>query len=477
METNRVKMERVAIGTIAEEGAAEECGRLAVGCTDASARIDSVVEALAGQLTKLNALESIMASLEADQSRVADSTDEAKALSARARTSLDQSADHVVHSLSEFRQLTDLVVRLGNHVTNFAAVMDQVRSVSLSIENIAKTTNMLALNASIEAHRAGAAGRAFSVVAAEVKKLADDTRKATDEINHAVDKLSVEAGGFITELDTGVAKSHQAQDDFNIVATFLEQATSLFQQMDEQSDEISRNTASIHTRSAHVKGALADFAEEVRSSAGNLDQTRDRVMDMKGMSNRVFNALVRHGASLQDQQMVQLALDWSRQMLSRVEDALQKGELTEAVLFDHDYRLIPGSLPERFTTRLTPWADKVWRPLMDEIMAKDSRIYGAVCSDMNGWLPTHSTQKSQAPTGELDHDTQFCRNGRKILEPEEREAKQSTAPFFVAVYRHDLDSSRYAVLRNVYVPMVINGRRWGDFELAYVLDGTAPFRN
>ena len=472
-----MKMERVAGTALADDSAAEDCGRLAVGCADASARIDGVVAGLAAQLEKLATLESTMASLEADQSRVADSTDEAKALSERARSSLDQGAEHVVQSLADFRELTDLVVRLGNHVTNFASVMKQVRRVSGSIENIAKTTNMLALNASIEAHRAGNAGRAFSVVAAEVKKLADDTRKATDEINHAVDKLSDEAGGFITELDKGVAKSHEAQNDFNTVNSFLEQATGLFQSMDEQSDEISRNAASIHARSAQVKGALADFADEVRSSAGRLDDTRNRVLDMKGMSNRVFNALVRHGASLDDQQMVQTALAYTERLVDLAVSGLKSGALAETDLFDQNYQLLPGSQPPRFTTRLTPWADKTWRPVLDEIATRDSRIYGTVCSDMNGWLPTHLTAKSRQPTGDLDHDTQFCRNGRKVLEPEDRAAKASTDPFCVAVYRHDLDSTRYAVLRNVYVPMVINGRRWGDFELAYVLDGVAPFRD
>src|SRR3546814_17779536 len=76
---------------------------------------------------------------------------------------------------------SDLVARLGTHVTNFAAVMEQVQQVSQSIEAIAKTTNMLALNAAIEAERAGDAGRTFAVVAAEVKKLRSEERRVGKE--------------------------------------------------------------------------------------------------------------------------------------------------------------------------------------------------------------------------------------------------------------------------------------------------------
>ena len=51
----------------------------------------------------------------------------------------------------------------------------------------------------------------------------------------------------------------------------------------------------------------------------------------------------------------------------------------------------------------------------------------------------------------------------------DRKAKASTAPFMMAVYRQEGDGTTYEIVRNVYVPLVINGQRWGDFELAYVL--------
>jgi len=65
--------------------------------------------------------------------------------------------------------------------------MEQVRRCSKDIEDIAETTNILALNATIDAMRAGEAGRTFAVVTGEVKSLANDTRKATEEITATVD--------------------------------------------------------------------------------------------------------------------------------------------------------------------------------------------------------------------------------------------------------------------------------------------------
>ncbi|RYG85126.1 MAG: chemotaxis protein, partial [Alphaproteobacteria bacterium] len=89
------------------------------------------------------------------------------------------------------------------------------------------------------------------------------------------------------------------------------------------------------------------------------------------------------------------------------------------------------------------------------------------CTDNGGYLPTHLTQHSQQPTGELTHDTQFCRNGRILYDAIDKRAKESRAPYMMAVYRQEGDGKSYRVVRNVYVPMTINGRRWGDFEVAY----------
>src|SRR3546814_10804791 len=95
------------------------------------------------QIGELGRLEEYVVSLEADQRQIADSTDEAKLLSARACEQLDVGAERVNSAVAEFRSVIDLVARLGQHVTNFAAVMEQVQQVSQSIESIAKTTNKI----------------------------------------------------------------------------------------------------------------------------------------------------------------------------------------------------------------------------------------------------------------------------------------------------------------------------------------------
>ncbi|MDZ3831743.1 MAG: methyl-accepting chemotaxis protein [Sphingopyxis sp.] len=454
---------------ILDQSVASDCGELAVGCSDAAGRIQRATEQMDRQIVELGRLEEYVVSLEADQRQIADSTDEAKLLSARACEQLDTGAERVNAAVTEFRSVIDLVTRLGTHVTNFAAVMEQVQQVSQSIESIAKTTNMLALNAAIEAERAGDAGRTFAVVAAEVKKLAQNTRGATDEIRRSIGSLAAEAGGLVAEIQAGVEQSSRAEAQFETITDALHDATHLVAMLDDQSDRIAQSSAMVHANGAKVRGALDRVVDSVRGNGATLNATRDSILSMEHVSNRMFNAVLSAGVSPADSEIIELAAGVRDEFVAIAEAAIAAGELTMEQLFDTNYVRVPGSNPERFRTSLSDWADVNWRPLFDRVVVSNPHLKMSSAADMNGFLPTHISECSRAPTGELEHDTAHCRNGRILFDTTDAAAKRSNASFFMSVYRQEGDGTNYVTVRNVYTPAIINGRRWGDVEVAYQL--------
>lgn len=463
------QFEAAATVPLLDPALAGHCGELAVGCSDIAGRITDVSAALDGQIFALNELEQVTADLEADQAQVARATEEAKILSAKAADNISASALLISNGIAEFGQLTSLVERLGTHVTNFASAMEQVRAVSSSIETIAKTTNMLALNAAIEAERAGDAGRTFAVVATEVKKLASLTRSATDEIKRTIGSLSTEAEGLMREISAGVEESHRAEQGFEKISDTLGHAIDLVGLVDGQSDQIARSAALIHGNSQQMRTAVQMFGHRLRANVELLGSAHGDINALEALSNRLFHGLVASGASSDDRAFVEFAMRKRDAALAVTIDAIEQGGLRPAQLFDQAYRPIPGSNPERYRTSLCNWADDYWRPVLDDILAFDPRVLSCAFSDTKGFLPTHASKYSRAPTGEPAHDAQWCRNGRILFGGCDADAKASTEPFFLAVYRRDADGSRYDVVRNVYVPLIIDGRRWGDLEIAYVI--------
>ena len=154
-------------------------------------------------------------------------------------------------------------------------------------------------------------------------------------------------------------------------------------------------------------------------------------------------------------------------LVTVAEEAIARGELTLEQLFEQNYRPVAGSNPPLFRTGLSNWADANWRPLIDAMVEDDQAVRMCSPSDTKGFLPTHMTAHSRMPTGDLAYATKHCRSGRILFEGVDVVAKASNEPYTMAVYRQEGDGKTYQVVRNVYVPMIINGRRWGDSEVGY----------
>ena len=443
------------------------CGEVTVGCSD----VAGIVEAVARTSVRLRGehaeLAATVALLESEQRQVTDASDEARMLSQKAVERLMWGSDLIRSSLGQIGDLLSLVDTLGQHVTDFAAAMEQVRRTSQDIERIADTTNILAFNAMIEARRAGEAGKTFTVVADEVKSLANETRRATEEIGRTIDTLGSEAEQVISRIQAGSAASDEAKTSVAGIEHTLSAVIQLVEEVDRQNALIARTSGGIGVHVDGVRKVLGSYDTAALENETMLETAHTRMEQLEMTANLMFDNIVRAGLSPSDSMMVERAQAAAREIAELTEAALEAGQLSEGELFDYDYQEIPGSDPKRFANRLMPWADRVWRPVYDRICGSDPQIMAVACTDMNGHLPTHLSALSRQPTGDRAHDTRYCRNGRMILDPIDRKAKESGAPYMMAVYRQEGDGKIYKVVRNVYVPLTIGGRRWGDVELAY----------
>lgn len=455
---------------IALEQLPESCGAVAVGCADVAGIVEAVIASSEELRREHDALRGTVLALESDQSKVSEASDEARLLSERAIERLGEGTSWIRSSLDQINSLLSLVDALGAHVTGFSAAIEQVRRSAQDIDDIAETTNILALNATIEAMRAGEAGRTFAVVAGEVKSLANDTRKATEEIAQTVEALSQEASTVIGQIEAGAHASSDAKESVASIEDTISSVGSLVEEVDKQNDVIARSTGTISDHVDKVQNVVSNYEGAAKSSEEQLSKASGKMFELELTASEMFDRIVQAGLSPVDLTMVEMTQSWGREIREMTEAAIHNGELTIEQLFDTDYQEIGGSNPKRYSTSLSTWADKNWRPFFDRANASDSRIMATICTDMNGFLPSHSSGLSKAPTGDVAHDTQYCRAGRIILDTIDKRAKESTAPFMMAAYRHEGDGLEYQVIRMIYTPLSFEGRRWGNFELAYVID-------
>ncbi len=466
-----MKMEKIEIqdnGWIKET--ARMCGDVTVGCSDTAGILEKGLESAGFLKTKYAELTELTLRLDSDIAGVTQATSDARALSEAAITKLNGGAKTIGISMTRFSEMIALIESLGTHITGFASAMEQVKRVSQAIDTIARTTNMLALNAAIEAEKAGEAGQTFAVVAAEVKKLALDTRTAAVEITGTVNSLSNEASKFVGQIEDGIAASGEAQQQFSSLQQVIDGVTQIVDQVGGHNREIAESTSAIHTslvESQQVRDAVAE------ANGGMIDavtSAHQQIDDLELQANRMFDHIVHSGLSSEDQLFVDLAKEEAAAIVEVTERAIANGVLTMEDLFDTNYQPVPGSNPPRFTTRLTRWAEQHWQPIIESMKARrPDAILSCVPTSREGFLPIHLKEFSRQPTGDLAHDTKYCRNGRILIGGIDDLAKASEQDYMMAVYRHEGDGQTFTTVRNVYVPLRINGRRWGDAEIAYVI--------
>jgi methyl-accepting chemotaxis protein len=447
---------------------ARDCGSLAIECSDVSGYVAGVSDRISANLKTLDSLEEITVRLLEDQARVADSTDEARLLAEQARNKLSQGRAAIEDTVQIFSGITELVVQLGERMAGFAEAMSRVQRVSSTIETIAKKTNMLALNATIEAARAGEAGRSFAVVAAEVKKLAHDTRAATSEIAGTVASLTHEAEAVTSEIRTGVERSRAARSSFSVINDTVRDVAEIVAMVDRQTDGIAQSTNLIQQSVDSVKGGLSSFAADARANGGQLLAAQERLAGLELLSNTMLDRLASSGVRIDDTIFIERAQSACGEIARLIEAGIGRGEIDEEAVFDRNYLLISGTNPPQYSTRFCAFADRHIRPILDRISAADPRHIGSVISDQEGYLPTHVSARSQPqrpddPAWNAEH----CRNRRNMIDDATRRAIASDNPAMLITYRINLGSGRYIPVKNVFVPMIVGGRRWGNFELAY----------
>ncbi|EJN18607.1 methyl-accepting chemotaxis protein [Pseudomonas sp. GM78] len=369
----------------------------------------------------------------------------------------------LIESIARMHQLSQRANNSRELIEALSLRSDEIQRVTLVIQSIASQTNLLALNAAIEAARAGEHGRGFAVVADEVRGLAARTATATGEVGDMVADIQQRTAQVVeqirqlsTDLDTGVGQVEQT-------GQHLENIARLAAGVESQVGEIARGAET----NREQLDSLFHAIEQMRSDLAISDQQTQRLalaaVQMEGQAETISERLAEVGLDDYHQRIYDLAREGASQIAARFEADINAGLISLEDLFDRQYQAIPDTQPVKYRTRFDRYTDQVLPGIQEPLLPRHEGLVFAIACTQQGYVPTHNKAFSQPLTGDVQRDTLNNRSKRKFTDRTGIRCGSHQQAVLLQTYTRDTGE----LMHDLSVPIMLKGRHWGGLRLGY----------
>lgn len=397
--------------------------------------LEDTQKVIVAQREAMQALELELQQVQRAQSGIAAATAESIAAVARAREALH---------------------KIGAEVGGIVQTLRQVSDAASDITRIALQTRLVAFNASVEAKRAGEAGRGFGVVADAVKDLATQVEQSSKSIMGTVGALDARIDSFSRELSS---EGRQAQESSIHAAFGIVQAD--VQRIATAADESQQTTAALAVRAATLGGDVALALRYMDAAFACSDR-------FLRLSEDLIERIASSGVRVEDALYIEGAQQAALEVGELLERAVAQGRISLADLFDEQYQALPGTNPAQHLARFSELADQLFPAVQERMLQLSDKVVYCIAADRNGYVSTHNRKYCQPQRpGDVVWNTANSRYRRIFSDRTGLASARNERPFLLQTYRRDMGGGRFVLLKEASAPIHVQGRHWGGLRLAF----------
>ncbi len=293
----------------AEVFSQDEIGRASIALNSMKNNLHELVQAIAAtaehvasaseQLSSSATLQASSADTQRDQTsqvatamqemsstvmQVSENSSRAANASSKAAETARRGGDIVEATLSKMRAIAGSVSATANRIAELGKSSDQIGQIIGVIDDIADQTNLLALNAAIEAARAGEQGRGFAVVADEVRKLAERTTTATKEIADMIGRVQTETKTAVGAMKAGTREVEEGVTTTAQAGNSLKEIIHMSDSVGEMITQIATASTEQSSASEEINQNIEQIAKLVKESAEGAQQSAKACQDLSGLA-------------------------------------------------------------------------------------------------------------------------------------------------------------------------------------------------
>jgi len=216
--------------------------------------------------------------------QVSDNSNKAAEAARKAADTAKHGGSIVEETLTKMRRIAESVGATAKKMEELGKSSDQIGRIIGVIDDIADQTNLLALNAAIEAARAGEQGRGFAVVADEVRKLAERTTTATKEIAQMIKNIQDETKVAVTAMEAGTKQVEEGVTSTATAGDSLRQIIDMSNQVGEMITHIATAATEQSSATEQVNNNMDQIAQLVKESAVGAQQSAKACQDLSGLA-------------------------------------------------------------------------------------------------------------------------------------------------------------------------------------------------
>lgn len=343
---------------------------------------------------------------------------------------------------------------VGGEVVGMASTLAQVSDAAAEITKISLQTRLVAFNAAVEAKHAGDAGRGFAVVAEAVKALAGQVEASSKAIVSAIASLQQRIDRFSTELTEDPAKPSQIH--------------AAFHEVEQDVQSIAASAAQSGQQMGLLNERAHELEREVSEATHGLKVAFDGSDRFLRMAEELVEQIAESGVEVDDMPFIRAAQQAAAEISEQLEAALRDGQISQAELFDEQYRPIDGTAPQQHTTRFCPLSDRLFPAVQEKTLGFSDKVVFCIAADRNGYIATHNRKYCQPQrAGDTIWNTANSRYRRIFNDRTGLASARNTRPFLLQTYRRDMGGGRFVLLKEAAAPITVAGRHWGGLRLAF----------